>query len=866
MSRRTVALSVAVAAVWATPVVGVPGPSAPPAAHTRDVLVTDWSAPARAPERDRASASSEDGGMADVHSDEDATHAHTSDTTATWSVSAPMPAGDSVLVGADWGGDPDVDVQVRTRDSDGWSEWVALHTGAEHVPDDGSKEAARVAASTASDPVFVGRVDAFQFRVSGGRPPIEARFVDIAGDMTWTPDAAPPAGAAAAATTLPRIRPRASWGADESIRTKKVSYADDVRFSVVHHEGGVPRWTKEAIENGCREADDAIRAIYEYHVRSRGYWDIGYNFVVDPCGGIWEGRAGGIDRAVIGAHAGGWNAGSFGVLALGTFSDLRNSSGAVVRSADPITDDMIEGIEDLVAWKLDHHHADPRGTVSEISGGGSSRYPSGTRVNVPVLSAHQITNSTSCPGHDLMDRLFNGRERAGTPKQSYTNGVLTNGLPKAFDRQPARWTASDVDDRPVWDVQFTEALDWSLRITDEEGALVRATGGRDETRAQRTWDLRDSRGRMVDAGTYTATLTGRGPSGVITPVVTELVIAPTVKRRQGENREATSVALSTWAFETADTAILASAQAYPDALVSGPLAGSLDAPVLLTGRDDLPEEVESEIRRLGADQVYVIGGEVAVGDAVEDELARDLPGVAVERLGGADRFATAALVAEQVLGDATTDEVLLSLGRHADPSRAFPDALSAGAFGAAQQLPVLLTSGDELPEPTADALEAMAPDTVRVFGGTVAISQDVADEVRAASGGLVRRFAGETRYDTSRLAAEELLARRGITGPTAGDGLVDLIFASGTNWPDALGAGAAAAKTGTLFLLTHPRDLDDAAATRSFLERWNGRIGRASVAGGPVAISGTVLNQLSPYVSDDEREPTEPIAWPTDPN
>lgn len=865
MSRRTVALSVAVAAVWATPVLGVPGgPSAPPAAHTRDVLVTDWSEPARAPEHDRTAAAAEGGGMADVQSDEDLPDA--TDTTAAWSVSAPMPAGDSVLVGADWGGDPDVDVQVRTRDADGWGEWVALDAGAEHVPDDGSQEAASVAASTASDPVFVGRVDEFQFRVSGGQPDVEARFVDIAGDMTWTPDAAQPAGVAAAATTAPRIRPRASWGADESIRTKKVSYADDVRFSVVHHEGGVPRWTKQAIENGCREADDAIRAIYEYHVKSRGYWDIGYNFVVDPCGGVWEGRAGGIDRAVIGAHAGGWNAGSFGVLALGTFSDLRDSSGTIVKPADPITDDMIQGIEDLVAWKLDSHHSDPRGTVSEISGGGSSRYPSGTRVNVPVLSAHQITNTTSCPGHDLMDRLFNGRERSGTPKESYTTAVLTNGLPKAFDRQPARWTASGVDDRPEWDVRFTEALDWSLRITDEDGTLVRATGGRDETRAQRTWDLRDSGGRMVDAGTYTATLTGRGPSGAITPVVTELVISPTVKRRMGENREATSVALSTWAFDTADTAILASAQAYPDALVSGPLAGSLDAPVLLTNRDDLPEDVESEIRRLGADQVYVIGGEVAIGGAVEDELARDLPDVAVERIGGADRFATAARVADKVLGGATTDEVLLSLGRHADPSRAFPDALSAGAFGADQQLPVLLTNGDELPEPTADALEAMAPDTVRVFGGSVAISEEVADEARDASGSEVRRFAGKTRYDTSRLAAEELLARRGITGPSDGDSLLDLIFASGTNWPDALGAGAAAAETGALFLLTDPRDLDGAAATRSFLERWDGRIGRASVAGGPVAISGTVLNQLSPYVSDDEREPTEPIAWQPDPN
>ena len=132
----------------------------------------------------------------------------------------------------------------------------------------------------------------------------------------------------------------------------------------------------------------------------------------------------------------------------------------------------------------------------------------------------------------------------------------------------------------------------------------------------------------------------------------------------------------------------------------------------------------------------------------------------------------------------------------------------------------------------------------------------------------VARLAGDDRYDTSRLAAEELLTRREV--PTRAEAAadtppVDLVFASGENWPDALGAGAAAAHTGAVFLLAHATDLDRVAATRSFLEDWDGRIGAASVAGGPVAITAGVITEIAPYVSQGQSD-TEPITWPTDPS
>ena len=162
---------------------------------------------------------------------------------------------------------------------------------------------------------------------------------------------------------------------------------------------------------------------------------------------------------------------------------------------------MVEGIERLLAWKLDIHHTDPRGTTHEISGGSTSRYspghPGGRARCCPRTRSR---TRTSCPGGVLMDRLFDGRGASATPKAAYTRAVLTDGLPKAYDHQPSRWVASEKGDRPDWDVRFSEPLDWSLRITDEDGELVRATGGVDEQEAQRTWDLRDAAGTLVDAG------------------------------------------------------------------------------------------------------------------------------------------------------------------------------------------------------------------------------------------------------------------------------------------------------------------------------------------------------------------------------
>lgn len=326
-------------------------------------------------------------------------------------VSATVPVGDAILVGGRWEGDGTV--AVRTLTDEVWSQWQVLARGTEHVPDDDSAEAP-VVDGRASEPLWIGGANTMQFR-SDETTQVTVFFIDSTGGdgLDWTPTSSAPAVADAA----PAIRTRADWGADESLREGSVNYSSSgsVRFSVLHHVGG-GNWSAGEISNGCRRADDWIRSIYQYHTQVRNYWDIGYNFIVDPCGTVWEGRYGGIDQPVVGAHAGGFNDGGVGVLALGTFSGT---------NPDPVTASLREGITELLGWKLGSNSVEPGSTMTEVSGGGSARWPSGTSTTVNALSAHQITNNTTCPGELVMAALFNGRGASATPQSSYVSAVQT---------------------------------------------------------------------------------------------------------------------------------------------------------------------------------------------------------------------------------------------------------------------------------------------------------------------------------------------------------------------------------------------------------------------------------------------------------
>jgi hypothetical protein len=282
------------------------------------------------------------------------------------------------MVGFEWQGSQPGAVEVRAMGPDGWSEWERLEGEPTEGPDAGSHERHD---KTTAGPVWVGRgVGQVQVRVAEGSLPglkLHAlRSLDPPTAGGGGLSGAKPAGAAPA---QPGIVTRASWGADESFRTRNAgcgqpAYAPNVRFSVLHHTAGT---------NTYNAADSAaiIRGIYHFHTHTNLWCDIGYNFLVDKFGTVFEGRYGGVGSAVIGAHAEGFNTGSTGVAILGTFQTV------------PVPSPAYAAVKNLLAWKLALHGVDPT-TTATVNG-----------TQVRTITGHRDLNATQCPG-DLAEGLL----------------------------------------------------------------------------------------------------------------------------------------------------------------------------------------------------------------------------------------------------------------------------------------------------------------------------------------------------------------------------------------------------------------------------------------------------------------------------
>ncbi|MFF2523580.1 peptidoglycan recognition protein family protein [Streptomyces liangshanensis] len=183
----------------------------------------------------------------------------------------------------------------------------------------------------------------------------------------------------------PRIITRKGWGADENLRERKFGYTKSVKAAFVHHSATGNNYT-------CAQAPSVLRGIYRYHVVSSGWRDIGYNFAIDKCGNIYEGRAGGVAKPVMGAHTLGFNTNSVGIAVLGTYSSTNPPAAATT------------AIAKLTAWKLGLYGVNPRGK-STLTSGGSNKYKKGTKVALNAISGHRDGFVTECPGSRLYEKL-----------------------------------------------------------------------------------------------------------------------------------------------------------------------------------------------------------------------------------------------------------------------------------------------------------------------------------------------------------------------------------------------------------------------------------------------------------------------------
>lgn len=327
------------------------------------------------------------------------------------------------------------------------------------------------------------------------------------------------------------------------------------------------------------------------------------------------------------------------------------------------------------------------------------------------------------------------------------------------------------------------------------------------------------------------------PVGGPTPRTDEDRAAPRrgVRRHAGQSRTATAAALSRATFDTSDVVLLARMDSYADALAGGPLAAALDAPVLLTPPGGLDAATRREIARLGATRAIVLGGTTAVHDSVVRALERD--DLTVERIAGTSRFATATAIADRVVAETGRPATAWVVeGANADPTRGWPDALSAAAAAAQLTEPVLLATRDQLPTETAAWLAAHRPGGTLIVGGDAAVSDTVADRIRGVAG-AVQRLAGPDRFATSVAVAEHLASRT--------DGAAGLYVATGQNWPDALAAGPAAAATDGLLLLVDGASAEGGVASQQYATSLRGRVGDLHVIGGEGAVAEPVSRRFA---------------------
>ncbi|PXA76156.1 N-acetylmuramoyl-L-alanine amidase [Auritidibacter sp. NML100628] len=326
-------------------------------------------------------------------------------------LTVPLESIDFVIAGVTWHRSTSeivTNVSIRVREQDGWSQWESLE-----IIDDAMAEGDVIG----TEPLATTEADAVQVRVNteSGEVPsgLEITLIDPGVSDN---DGAVVANTASHVSTSkknpsvgrPTIVRRSQWGANESwVSPSKQS--STLKAMYVHHTAGTNNYSRS-------QAYAQVRGIYSYHARTLDWGDIGYHFLVDRYGTIYEGRKGSMDSLPIGAQAGGFNTDTIGVSAIGNFE-----------AATPPTA-MVNSLTRVLAWKAHQYDLNPQGKttlVSRASPGSTARYKSGTRVSSPVILGHRRTNATACPGARLNALLPSIRSNASSKVSKFESSVKT---------------------------------------------------------------------------------------------------------------------------------------------------------------------------------------------------------------------------------------------------------------------------------------------------------------------------------------------------------------------------------------------------------------------------------------------------------
>ena len=282
---------------------------------------------------------------------------------------------------------------VRSENAGRWSAWTEVEATPDEAPDD-----AAPSSTTGIGPIWLGDDAAtLELVVVEGTP----ASIGVVG-LHLVDQPAPAATALSAQATAATsgaggfIHRRSEWATSSMTWacSSGPTAASELRAFVVHHSAGTNDYS-------AADVPGIIRGIWYYHVQSRGWCDVAYNFVVDKYGGIWEGRQGGVDRPIIGGHTYGFNTGTTAAVQLGTYDTA--STPAALSSATTR----------LIGWRLGVAGIDPTGstTVTNRTGSTFRGVPNGGQVPVRTVVGHRDLGSTACPGESTYTKL--GAYRSG---------------------------------------------------------------------------------------------------------------------------------------------------------------------------------------------------------------------------------------------------------------------------------------------------------------------------------------------------------------------------------------------------------------------------------------------------------------------
>ena len=297
-----------------------------------------------------------------------------------------------------------------------------------------------------------------------------------------------------------------------------------------------------------------------------------------------------------------------------------------------------------------------------------------------------------------------------------------------------------------------------------------------------------------------------------------------VQRISGENRVQTAIEVSKKMFkEGTNKVVLANQDNYSDVLTAAPFAKANNASLLYVSSNSISKEVMSEIARLKAKEITIIGGEKSVDEGLKKELEKR--NFKVDRLSGADRYKTSAQIAAKLIDGKTTTLEIASGENYAD-------ALSLNNAAEKDKAPILLVRVNAIDKSVEDVIKSSKASLINIAGGEKSVSENTKANIKKISNATVNRMGGADRYETSILLAKYSGAKEVV------------VVTSGENFADALVAAPFSAKQKGAILLTNKDKLSDNA--EKFIK--DTKFNKSYVIGGEKSVSEDVINQLTSII------------------